>query len=849
MKKKSFALLLIVLFLCSSVFAKDWYVDKVLTKYESIGLINVDENLIHSVMRKYLGHEFNNSVFQDIQKDISKISGINYITASVSSLENDTLKLSLTFYEFPMISRVTFEGNNTIRNYDILSQLNTVAVGKFVDPSKKVFESTAITEVQNVYLDKGFDTVPITMNYNIDPETNLLELHFHITEGTQTKVSAILFEGNKNVLESTLKKGMNQKSKSLFYNGFLKKENIRLDEAVILNNYANQGYIDAKVVDVRIEQIDSKNEKFDEVNIVYVVDEGEQWLFGEMDISGNTVYSTEELQSLIKIPEKTVINMAEINDILTKISDKYYDNGYIASRLNLEDERVETEKTVKFHVTVTEGEQCHVEKVVISGLTKTQEYVMQREVTLKEGNVFSKADLITSAQNIYNTGLITTIDYNIDLGTEENGIVIEFIVEEGNQMDIQFGATFGGNVEGFPVSGFLSWSNHNLFGRAKDASISTNVSPDSQSLSFSIGDNWFRGKRWANSISLSFTHNKYTGELQKSGGAAVSDYYDGRNSDKVFPLGYLSYESWKKSNGEYPSSNYLMDYRLLTFGLGYNSGYTFIWNPGRLSLNGGLSLSINKALYDGSKYDPFEKLTKKYHEKWQFSNKLNFGIQWDGRDFINNPTKGYLLSTSYTYAGGVLQGLSNYQKISTSAAGYFKILSFGERLKQRNLMFCASSSLSLMLPQYYSNEEDTEKEKLAFHDPHLGATKYEMLYIDGMTIARGHDFIHDQVFLWDNTAEISYPLVQNVLNAEVFASATAVVENYKDFKTGLNWYFATGFGVKVKVSGFPIGFYIVKDAIYENSGSFNWCKGSIFNKNGNNNSGLKFVLAISTSLI
>ena len=49
-----------------------------------------------------------------------------------------------------------------------------------------------------------------------------------------------------------------------------------------------------------------------------------------------------------------------------------------------------------------------------------------------------------------------------------------------------------------------------------------------------------------------------------------------------------------------------------------------MFDVGSLTLSGGLSIGLNRAFYDATKYDPYEYLMTKYHEKWQLSNKLTF---------------------------------------------------------------------------------------------------------------------------------------------------------------------------------------------------------------------------------
>ena len=578
--------------------------------------------------------------------------------------------------------------------------------------------------------------------------------------------------------------------------------------------------------------------------------EGQQWFYGGMEVTGNTIFSDEEIKSVQSMKVGSVLNLETVQAEYTAIADLYYNDGYIANGMNISDLRDDTNMTVKFFLDITEGPQATVEEILISGLEKTKDYVMRRELAIKPGDVFSKAKLITSAQNLYNTGLLANLDYDLMYGQTENGVILEFLLEEGKTKDIQFGATFGGTLNQFPVSGFVQWTDRNFRGRAQQLGINLTLSPDTQSIDLSFGDSWFRDHIWSNSITLGFSHSAHSDELQLGTNAPV--YYNGRNGNETWPLGYTSPSQWILSNNEYPSSRDLMKYDLFTFSVGYNTGYTFIYDVGRLSLLGGASVSLNKAFYE-QKYIPFEKLIYQYGQKWQFSNKISFGIQWDGRDYVTNTTKGYLLSTSVTYAGGILGGLSNYIKLSTSAAGYLKL--FSVKIKEegiKNIMLCVSTSASFMLDQFYNYEH----QGLKFWDPKLGATKYEMLYIDGMTIGRGFNMVIDQAFLWDNMIEISYPLVENILQAELFVSATGVNSELNQVKQGINWYFAAGGGIKLKIQGFPLGLYLVKNATYkfpyvasmEGERTFEWLGGSFFHGR-RENSGMSLVLAISTSLI
>ncbi len=853
MKKRFILTLFLALVLIFSAMADDaWYYNMEISEFSYTGIKNVSESAINDALYKYRYKPFTNELFNQLQTDLYEVKGIDFFTADAEKTDTGGLRIVFGFYEIPMVSSITYDGNEVVKTRALREALTTIAVGDFIDTTKKATFEAAKDEILKLYNAKGFLEVPIEYEVVMDEEKNTYDLIFHITEGNQVRITSFIFKGNNSFDYSTLKKQITSKVKSLFNFGYLDESKLKTDQANIAAYYQTNGYIDVVVSDPVIEYVESSSDKYLEATVTFNIDEGLQWFYGGMEVSGNTIFSDEQIKAVQSMKEGAILNLEEVQNEYSSIADLYYNDGYISNGMNIDYIRDDTNMTVKYYLSITEGKQAHVEDIIFTGLEKTKEYVMKRELSIKEGDIFSKAKLVTSAQNLYNTGLLANLDYDLMYGQEENGVILNWMLEEGSTKDIQFGATFGGTLNKFPVSAFVQWNDHNLFGRGQDLGIGLTLSPDTQSLNFSFGDSWFKQYRWSNSFSFGLSHSSYDGELQLGTGAP--EYYTGRNSDSknpvTWPLGYSSATEWLLANKEYPSSKDLMKYDLVTISLGYNTGYTFIYDIGRLTVSGGASVSLNKAFYN-EKYMPFERLIYKYGQQWQFSNKISFGFQWDGRDYVTNTTKGYVLGTSATYAGGILQGLSNYIKVGANAAGYVKVFSWTTKEeKTKNIMLCASTAVNFMLPQLYNYE----KNGLDWYDPKLGATKYEMLYIDGMTIGRGFSSVVDQAFLWDNMLELSYVLVPNVVQAEAFISATGVNDELSDIKNGINWYFAAGAGLKLKISGFPLGLYLVKNATYkfqeygDTSRSLKWLGGSYFH-GSSDTSGMSLVLAISTSLI
>ena len=614
--------------------------------------------------------------------------------------------------------------------------------------------------------------------------------------------------------------------------------NIETDIAQIVQLYGTEGYPDAKVLSTDVVPTGEEDEKVIYVNLVYEIEEGDRWTIGSVSFSGNSVFSDETIQGLITMQEGDAYDAAFIARQQDALASLYFDNGYIRSRILFTPVRDEVNHTISYDISITEGSQSVVEAIVINGLTKTRPYVLEREITLKVGDVFSRSALIRSQQNMMNTGLLSTVRADLLYGNTPDGVIIEFTVEEGNQMELQFGATFGGTVDGFPISGFLQWADRNLAGTGRDLAIATTLSPDTQSVSVSLSDDWVGDRRWANSVSLSLERSSRDNTLQKNPNSAM---FDGRDKDKVtFPLGYNSAEEWYATdNPLYPSDAYLMSYDYYRIALGYTTGYTFAFDAGSLTLSAGISLGINHAVYNDQMFTPYEELIYKYHQGWQWSNRLTLSVTWDGRDLRQNTTRGYVLSASYTYAGGILFGLSNYNRVSLSGAVYHSIYSFtDEEDRPMSLVLSYSTNVSFMFDQFWKNDG-----KWGWHNAKEGATRYEMLYIDGMNIGRGFDVIYDKSFLWHNQIDLTYPLIYQMLAAEAFASATGVTDEISElssFRT-IDWYFAVGAGIKMQIPGFPLGLYLVENWTWDDSTGGKW------DSSGIGNTGLKLVLAITTS--
>ncbi len=812
----------------------DWWIGKPIKEFKYVGLKNVAKDTIDDVTYKYIGKQFSKQLYTELEADLNRLAVFSLFQAEAgrSGESRNDLAITFTFTELPQVDQITYQGNVGLKTKN-LEEVVTVKKGEFLSWNQA---NTSKEALKNLYLERGYVAVAVDSSYTVDPETNKLALVFTIVEGRQSKVGEIAFEGNALLASNLLQKELSLKVQSLFNSGNYVETKLAADIQALELAYKSRGYVDASVTDTRLEELSASDDPVRRLKITFVLSEGEQWKLGGIQVEGNTIYSDEDIQRVLTMKAGAVLDIQKVQSEIGKIADLYWNEGYVENSIELVEKRDNTARTITYVVKITERPQASVEEIFITGLVKTKPYVLERELTLKSGDVFSKEKYLQSAQNLFNTGLLTDVKPTIGYGTKENSLIVTYNVTEGNQMNIGFGATFGGNVGGFPVSGFLSWSDTNLGGTGRDLSISTELAPDSQTLSVSFSDGWVKDKRWSNALSLSFEHSsRSNGLVLADGSPDTSD-----RNNLAYPKPFTSYDQWVAAGKPTPDAEYLMPYEYYQLSLGYNTGYTFMFTAGRLSLGFGPTFTINRAEYDASSFVPYDYLISQYAQGWRFSNRLGLSASWDGRDLIANTTRGYVLSQSLIYAGGVLGGLSNYIRTSTGASAYLKIFEIpGEKPTPGVVSF--NTALSMMFDQWDYDGTGW--------DWNINASKYEYLYIDGMTMARGISPVFYKKLLWDNSLEFSIQIAENLLWAEAFVSATGVREELSGITSlgSLDWYYAAGAGIRLKIPGFPLGLYMVKNAHLLSGQAFQWEGGSIF-KGTSDDSGLKLVLAITTSI-
>jgi len=820
-------LLAVLLILCSlPLSAQDeWYMGKPIADFTFVGLDTVTENELLPLVRPYIGTEFSLEVFWEIQESLYALDYFESIEANAEPGDDarESVVIAFTVKEKPSVEEVVLEGNRRLRKGEILENV-LIAPGDMVTDIQADLDAQAIMDL---YLEKGYIDASVEAVLEPGEQENTVIVKFIIREGTQTTIKSILFSGNSFASEGTLRRQMKTKPQSLFSTGVFQELKFEEDQQRILDYYAERGYIDAKIENVErtIERDEEEGKNY--LVITIYIDEGQQWTYGGMDFQGNSIFTDEQLQDLVRQQPGSVLDKVRLEADTQRVADLYYENGYIFNVINREERRNPEKQEISYTIRIVETDRAHIENIIVKGNEKTKDYVITRELPFEEGDIFSKTKVLEGLRNLYNLQYFASIQPETPPGSAEGLMDLVINVEEGSTANINFGVMFAGGD--YPVSGMLKWEENNFLGKGQSLGVNAELSTLRQLIALSFEEPWLRGRRWLGGVSLSFEHAVVPNVPQDT---AIGGLFSGDPDDEGVPdpfYGYLvdpvtgaptttgdttDYDYYLDNVGPIPDQ-YLMDYVLWKFSLGFTTGYRFSTPVGWLGVRSGISTSLEQITYDEELFRPFDKDLRTGHGSWKNVDKLGVTLYWDNRDFFLNPSKGFYIAQGVTFTVGFPTESREYIRTDSTLEGFLTLVDVPVFENWNfKLVLAAHSAWSFILPQIWH-----------WKDKEVYTIINDELYIDGWNIARGWPLTRELKALWDNRLELRIPIAEQLLWGVFFLDGALGATEISDLRDWAradefmeHFKFSFGAGIRFTIPQFPIRLYLARRFEYTPGG-------------------------------
>ena len=429
------------------------------------------------------------------------------------------------------IGKIIFEGNSQISDRKLEKSIE-ISVGELIDEAEIKADQSAL---QKLYLEKGFWNSQVDTRIVRDELKRSVSVVFNIVENEKRKIRKIIFEGNDSISDKKLIKAM-ETAPWRFWRFWSKRA--RYQPAILeedLDNlrklYRDEGFLDVSIKQSGVKIIPQGKSSLD---IVLDVIEGERSYFGEVNIFGNSVITTEELKSLTNRGDKGIktgdaYSPTLLSQEVNRLRKKYGEKGYLDARvISIRKPNVITGQ-IDLRFEITENNKFSVNSIQVRGNEKTKTTAIIRELALAPGETFDLLRMETSEARLRVTRFfekVTLDDEPItsqdpELQSSRRNLVVN--VEEGRTGHVSFGVGFSSLEKAMLFAEFrqgnfdiMRWrSPHRLQGDGQKFRLRLKLGSRSNEARLALEEPWFMNRRVAAGFELFREKSDY-----------YSSYYD-----------------------------------------------------------------------------------------------------------------------------------------------------------------------------------------------------------------------------------------------------------------------------------------------------------------------------------
>lgn len=428
----------------------------------------IQDAVILGRIQTKIGDPFVPAALREDVKAIFALGFFDDVQLRVEEFEGG-VKVTFVLVERPLVREIRFEGNKVVKT-DELQEKAELRLGTLYNP---VDIQRAEERIRARYEELGYFRAEITPVIERTPEGDV-KVVFQIDEGRKLKIDHIEFVGNRALMASQLRGAMKTKERQyLLFRGTVQREEFEDDIDRILALYADHGYIQARIESHEIVVDETVNRLVLRIRVL----EGPQFRFGRIEVTGNQVLPEREIRRQIRIREGEVFSRSKLRRDVSAITELYSSIGRAFAEVFPQTSTEAKTRMVNVTFEIREGPEVYVERINISGNTKSSEKVLRRELRLVEGELFTLQKLIRSRQRLFNLGFFDEVNITSAPGSAPERIVVNIEVTERPTGLFSVGAGFSSLDK---LIGTLDVSQRNLFGRGQELFLRLRVGSRSQ---------------------------------------------------------------------------------------------------------------------------------------------------------------------------------------------------------------------------------------------------------------------------------------------------------------------------------------------------------------------------------
>lgn len=230
--------------------------------------------------------------------------------------------------------------------------------------------------------------------------------------------------------------------------------------------YRNRGYLQAEVSPPEFRAA--------ALETVIAVAEGPLFVIGELEFSGNKVFSYDELWMVIPTSSGSVYNPDSLRESVREMENLYHGQGYndVSITFRVVQDTPGTRADVNFQI--TERRQSVIRDIVIEGNRDTRPGFVTRQIDFRVGDPLDYEKINEARRRLYSTGVYTTVDFQMEElpseapAPERKDMRVRVRLRETQPYRLQYGLFYDTDRG---VGGLVEAQHLNLLGRATNLGL------------------------------------------------------------------------------------------------------------------------------------------------------------------------------------------------------------------------------------------------------------------------------------------------------------------------------------------------------------------------------------------
>ena len=349
-------------------------------------------------------------------------------------------KVIVQVAENPLVNRVAYEGNRKLSDANLNAEVQLRARSVFTTQQVQADRQ----RILDAYARRGRFATSVEPKI-IELDQNRVDVVFEVHEGDAALVARINFVGNGAFSDSKLREIVSTREQA-WYRFFSSSDQfdpdrLAFDRELLRRYYLRAGYADVQITNATAELSPDRSGFF----LTYTITEGPRYRVGKVDIVSNLRNLDADSMRPIAAREMETGDWYDgdaVERVTTALQDSANLRGFPFVEVQPRVTRDREARRVDLAFDVNESPRIYIERIDITGNSRTQDRVLRREFRVAEGDAFNAAQVRRSRDRLRNLGYFADVQVSSSPGSAPDRAVLNAAVQERPTGEISLGGGY-----------------------------------------------------------------------------------------------------------------------------------------------------------------------------------------------------------------------------------------------------------------------------------------------------------------------------------------------------------------------------------------------------------------------